>query len=150
MLFGLLLINQNVYAEEYYVSNYYIDAYINEDGSMYVKELIIPEGSYNGYILNKRFSTSSMAEFTGSKSNFEGDANIYNAGSYFNLKVYDVKKPSSGWSFSAIDDLNYEYSQVATASTGAYGVYELDNVTNGFNIKMYNQGSNNEKGFYLA
>ncbi len=48
----ILILPKTVLAAEI-VSDYFIDAYIGEDGSMLVNELIVPKGEFNGYSFEK-------------------------------------------------------------------------------------------------
>ena len=131
-------------------SYYFIDAKIEENGDMLVKELVVLTGHYNGFGFQKRYRTDSMIPFTGQKSDFEGNGDIYNASGITLLKIYDVT-PSDSWSFEDINRLDTKYREVARgyASAGDYNVYEKEVVSNGIDIKIFNPSTRGQRGFYI-
>jgi hypothetical protein len=136
-----------VNAAEYIDPVYYIDAKIQDNGDMLVKELLVLDGEYNYFEFDKAYRTS-MPTFTGSEENFEGNADIYNADGIENIKVYDVLYDGS-WDFNDINRLNKQYTETSYATNGDYGVYTLNSLVNQENIRIYNPSDSGTKGFYL-
>ena len=114
----------------------YQDATINEDGSIYVKEVVWQNGKYNGFYAKKIFSRYDVYPFTGIYSNFSGDSEIYNATGITDVKVYDISQAN----FLSIDDMNNkenEYKRVDSASNGKYGVYTVSNNKRSIEINVF-------------
>lgn len=124
----------------------YIDIEIKEDGSLFVRELASLAGNYNGRLRNIDYQNVFATHFTGIPSDF-GGSDIYNASEIINVKVYDVLNKKD-ITFNSINKLNYEFSRVDYAESGTYGVYTLENTTNGVNLKIFNPSSTNS-AFYI-
>jgi len=149
LFIALAFIPNIALASEYRVTDYFIEAYIHEDGSMTVNELIVPEGSYNGYYFDKGFQMSSATPFTGIETDFNGNSSIYNLGDYSN--IYATAINGTGFTFDSLKTAgaNYDFTKVTSAYDGQSGVYTLDEYQNSFYVKIYSPGSDNT-GFYLT
>ena len=73
---------------DYEITNYYIDSYILENGDLEIKELIVLNGSFNGYI--RELATSNSVLSHSNKIDFEHDA-IYNASGIEDMKISTKK-----------------------------------------------------------
>ena len=93
---------------DYEITNYYIDSYILENGDLEIKELIVLNGSFNGYI--RELATSNSVLSSSNKIDFEHDA-IYNA-------FYDVFKDFTSKNVSFMGKANMlnqpEFSNLET------------------------------------
>lgn len=123
----------------------YIDVTIQEDGSILVKEIAALAGSYNGRLRDFSYRNSRLPEFTGSENSFGGSA-IYNGSKIRDLKVYDIADDIITW--DSFSHLNKQFEETSHASSGDYGVYEMDEVTDGVNLKIYNPSSKGT-AFYI-
>jgi uncharacterized membrane protein len=136
ILFFLLIIPIKVFAVDnidYNVSQYTIDAWIKEDGSLDVKEYLTQTGSFNGYIRDIIYKNDSLSLFNGSIDSFKG-SNIYNASNITNVKVSDASN---------------NFQLVNSANKGDYGVYELTNYNNGISLKIYNPSMYSSKLYII-
>lgn len=136
-LFIFLFANR-VYADG--TTKYYIEANIQSNGDMQIKELKELDGEYNGFTTNLRYKNSNLKTFTGSLEDFEGSS-IYNGSDLTDLKVYDVIK--SGDNFDIINHPNKEFTQVSYANKGDYGKYTKQDTGSGTNLVIYQPSSYN-------
>lgn len=133
-----LFITKPVYADG--TSTYYIEADIQSNGDMNVKELKILDGEYNGISTTLRYKNDNLRTFTGVEEDFEGSS-IYNASNIENIKVYDVKKTTTD--FSLINKANTEFTLVSYANKGDFGKYTKEDTSNGANLLIYMPSSYN-------
>lgn len=146
LLFGLIIffsftiLKVNALSEQ----QYYIDATINDDGSMLVKEAIFLSGDYNGIINEKVFKDDSAVKFTGILSDFKNGSDLYNVNGIENIVVGDITR------FSFVDINNFgsytKYQIKSSANSGDNNVYTLTKSTDKIIIKIFNTTSN---GFYI-
>jgi hypothetical protein len=87
----------------YDISNYYIKANILENGDMKVKELIVLDGSFNGYERTINFKNNALDSYD--EINFE-HSSIYNFDGIKDVKISG--KYMNKVSYSNIDDNDYE------------------------------------------
>lgn len=132
LLFVFLIGSPFVYAEG--TTKYYIEANIQSNGDMQVKELKELDGQYNGFSTNLRYKNPNLRTFMGVKEDFEGST-IYNGTDITDLKVYDVVKSTNN--FEIINKPNREFTEVSFATKGDYGVYTSEKVNGGVNLLIY-------------
>lgn len=139
-----LLFPTLVYASDvdYKITNYYIDSYILENGDLEIKELIVLDGSFNGYI--REIKTTNSVLTSSDEIDFEHDA-IYNANNIYDMKI--GAKKVKNVSFDTFNEIfetlnienNYSSNSKKTVVTN-YSDYD--------EYKMYYK-SNNEKVAFL-
>ncbi len=118
---------------DYDITNYYINADILENGNLKVTELIVLDGTFNGYIRDIFYKNSQLQD-VGYENN-----QIYNAS---NLKIEDISaKKVKNVSFDTINESGFT---TLTENKYANGGYVASNITYGNSYKMYFK-SNNEK-----
>lgn len=118
---------------DYDITNYYINADILENGNLKVTELIVLDGTFNGYIRDITYKNSQL------KNNGYENNQIYNAS---NLKIEDISaKKVKSVSFDTINESGFT---TLTYNKSANGGYVESKITNGNSYKMYFK-SNNEK-----
>ncbi len=119
------LIPGSVYAIDYDITKFQIEATVDQNGDMIVNECFIQDGSFNGYIRDIIYHDSSN----------------YSASGILDVKVYTA-------------NTNCEKSQemilTTSGSNGLIGYYEQNNYTNSINLKMYNYANNEAKGYYIT
>ena len=108
LLFVFLIGSPFVYAEG--TTKYYIEANIQSNGDMQVKELKELDGQYNGFSTNLRFKNPNLRTFMGVKEDFEGST-IYNGTDITDLKVYDVIKSTNNFKPLSLEDINSVINQ---------------------------------------
>ena len=138
VLFLSLFVSYPVYADG--TSTYYIEADIQSNGDMNVKELKILDGEYNGISTTLRYRNNNLRTFTGVEEDFDGSS-IYNATGIENIKVYDVKKTTTD--FTLINRPNTEFNLVSYANKGDFGKYVKEDVSGGVDLLIYMPSSYN-------
>lgn len=145
LIFLLVPFQINAYEEG--ISKYYIDMTVEENGNLYVKELIILNGNFNGFERIINYKNNRLSSFDGSLNSFRG-SDIYN-GSGINLisiKNIDVDSNSS---FETLYNSGDIFQEVSYASTGDYGKYIRSVTSIGETYRIYNPDKGSKKGFYL-
>ncbi len=115
------------------ITNYFIDAKIEENGDLYVKELFTLDGSYNGFerIINYKGYNTKNSLYNGS-----------------NVEIINVKGIESNGEFESINFDGDTFNLVSSADKGDYGVYTVENTYLGKNILIYNPNRKN-RSFYI-
>ncbi len=145
ILLLLLLLPQSVRAVDV-TDKLYIDIQVEEEGSIFVREIAVLNGSYNGRIRSIDFRNSKLPILDGSSFDFERNA-FYNGSSLTDLKIYDIKNKNA-IAYDSFDDLNQEFRLVTSANKGAYGVYTLEKRYDGIDLMIFNPSSTNT-AFYM-
>lgn len=129
------------------ISKYYIDMTVQENGNLYVKELIILNGDFNGFERIINFKNNRLSKFDGSLNSFRG-SDIYN-GSGINLISIKNIDANSNSSFDILYSSGDVFEEVTYASKGEYGKYIRSVTSVGEEYRIYNPDRGSEKGFYL-
>ncbi len=130
----LFLLPFSVSAADYDIKGYYINADILEDGDVFVTELFVLEGDFNGYIRDIMYANYSAPSYI----DFEY-SQIYNASGISDLLVYG--RPGNA-DLSSIDDGDFiKYELVNYGFNGDNYVYELTNTNGLTSVKMYDHTS---------
>ncbi len=132
LLFFPLIVNAST-------DKYYIEANIQTNGDMHVKELKILNGKYNGAKTSLSYWNPSLTFFTGKDSDFEGSS-IYNAYAIEDVKIYGVKYTNKNFDIINSADRE-EFTKNQSADNGSYGYY-AEYLYNNYKIFMpssYNQ-----------
>ncbi len=139
----LFLIPGIVEAANYTISNQLIEAQIKEDGDLYVQELIVMDGTFNGYEKTISYANS-LLEDTG---NYDNNS-LYN-GSGIELVSIKAKKIQGDVSFDTLDDDDFTKLQLVNyANNGDMTVYTASSNYNGYTYRLY-YSANNEKVAFL-
>ena len=142
--FVLPLVSFAVENVNYDITNYYIKAKITESGDLKVKELIVLDGSFNGYERTIQLSNSRLSGYE--DINFEHAA-YYNPQSLSDLKI--SAKYLSTVSYSNIDDDDFEeFDVVYSANKGDKRKYTLDS-SGDYTFRMYYESRNSKVGFLV-
>lgn len=128
---------------DYEITNYYIDSYILENGDLEIKELIVLNGSFNGYI--RELATSNSVLSSSSKIDFEHDA-IYNASGIYDMKIGAKKIKNVSFNtfneeFEALETSDYSSSNSKKTVVTKYNNYD--------EYKMYYRSNNESVAFLL-
>ena len=122
VLFIIVGIPTYVFADDdinYTVDQYYIDAYIQKDGSLEVLEYFIQTGTFNGYYRDILYKDNKLPRFTGSKKSFYS-SDIYNGSRLELIEIGDMTAVGDYWHRSN------EFKNVNSARNGEYGVYTVE------------------------
>ncbi len=137
-----------VFANDYKTDKFYIDATINNDGSVTFKEFVKFNGSDYNYLRRNLELKGNTKAFVGSDYNSFYETNIYNASGL-----------NDNMCFSSINSLYFKdweyltnndkcFSKISSGYNGLSGKYTFINTGSEIEAKIYNPGSNNQ-AFYL-
>lgn len=131
---------------DYDVSNYYIKANITTSGDLKVKELIVLDGSFNGYERTINYGNDSLRGYT--DVNFE-HSEIYNPSSISDVKI-SAKYMDGKVKYSDIDDTDFEeFSSADYAYKGDKHKYTKTEKYNGDTYRMYYESRHKKVGFLI-
>ena len=141
----LFLIPGIVEAANYTISNQLIEAQIKEDGDLYVQELIVMDGTFNGYEKTISYANS-LLEDTG---NYDNNS-LYN-GSGIELVSIKAKKIQGDVSFDTLDDDDFTKLQLVNyANNGDMTVYTASSNYNGYTYRLYYPANNEKIAFLIS
>lgn len=130
----------------YKVSNYYIKANIQDNGDLKVKELIVLDGSFNGYERSINFRNDALNNYN--DVNFE-HSSIYNPSGIKDVSI-SAKYMHGDVSFKDIDDRDFDtFSQVTYANSGDKGKYIATYSNDGITYRMYYESNRSKVGFLV-
>ncbi len=147
ILIALLFIPSNVKAYNAGISNYYIDATIQENGDVHVKELFVLTGEFNGFERIVNYRNASAPDFYTTSNPF-GGSDIYNGNGIELVKITNIPVDSE-INFNYIDRSGNPFSEVIYASVGDGNVYTKTITNDGEAYKIFNPSSGIDRGFYV-
>lgn len=119
-------------AADYDIEHFYIDATLKDNGDMDVSELIVLNGTFNGYERDIIYQSS----YTN-----------YNASNIENLSV--SAKHVNKVSFETFYEYFDTFSQVTYANNGDMGKYILSSLNDGIRLRMYYSTDNESTAFLI-
>ena len=137
----LFLVPSLVSAASYEITDYYIRAEVLNNGDMKVEEILVLDGTFNGYErdldyeveLNDGYDTSSL----------------YQAHGISDITV--EAKYIDSFTESLFSDTSFtKFDSVAYANNGESGKYILSNLDGGYRIRMYYPASNEKVAFRIS
>lgn len=132
---------------DYEVKAFYVQSDIDIAGALNVKELIVLDGTFNGYIRDINWINPKLGEFTGKDEDFYG-SDIYNASKITNLKVGKVNLGDNVEFDDMFNDVTY-FEQGTNLKNGTKEKYEYSDNENSASIKIFEETSDGVKGFVL-
>ena len=141
----LFLIPGIVEAANYTISNQLIEAQIKEDGDLYVQELIVMDGTFNGYEKTISYANSLLED----TDNYDNNS-LYN-GSGIELVSIKAKKIQGDVSFNTLDDDDFTKLQLVNyANNGDMTVYTVSSNYNGYTYRLYYPANNEKIAFLIS
>ena len=141
----LFLIPGIVEAANYTISNQLIEAQIKEDGDLYVQELIVMDGTFNGYEKTISYANSLLED----AGNYDNNS-LYN-GSGIELVSIKAKKIQGDVSFNTLDDDDFTKLQLVNyANNGDMTVYTASSNYNGYTYRLYYPANNEKVAFLIS
>ena len=141
----LFLIPGIVDAANYTISNQLIEAQIKEDGDLYVQELIVMDGTFNGYEKTISYANSLLED----TDNYDNNS-LYN-GSGIELVSIKAKKIQGDVSFNTLDDDDFTKLQLVNyANNGDMTVYTASSNYNGYTYRLYYPANNEKIAFLIS
>lgn len=145
LLFIPLSMRDVVYAGDTGIGKFYMDATIQENGDIIVKELFSLNGEYNGSDRVVNYQNSSAKSFNTNSSSF-GGSSIHNGSGVFLRKIGAGDRPISFDDLKNSDIISAFIEQDAVA--GDYGYYTKTPNIDGEHYRIYNPSSM-DKAFYI-
>lgn len=141
---ALLFIPFIVFAEDYGIEQFYIDATLRNDGSLEVQEYFVVKGTYNGYYRDIKYSNPTNYDFNPDLEAY-GSSKIYDGNAiYINeVKALDVDK-----NFDFSNTNGEVFTKVSSAEAGDYKKYTESYLTAGKEVRIYCP-SKKHKAFYI-
>ena len=140
-LFYFLLFIPRVEALDvnYDISNYYINADVQTNGDLQVTEVIVLDGTFNGYIRDISFKNANL------NANTYENNTIYNAS---NLQMVSIEAAYvDNIDFDIVNQSGFTTLKPSLAQNGGYVSNEI---TNGESYKMYFRSNNQKVAFRLS
>lgn len=140
----LLLVPSFVKAASYQITDQLIEAEILNNGDLRISELIVMDGTFNGYEKSLSYANYLLEDDFSSYDN----NSLYNA-SDIELIGIKGKKIDGNVDFDTFDDSDFvKFQLVNSASNGNMTVYTEDEVYNGYTYRLY-YPANHEKVAFL-
>lgn len=141
----LFLIPNFVYAANYTITDQLIQAEIQENGNLKVSELIVMDGTFNGYEKTLSYANSLLEDNYSSYDNNQ----LYNAS---DLQLISIKaKYVDDVSFDTFQDQDFElFTQTYYASNGDKGKYTSHKNVNGYTYRMYYEANHEKVAFLIT
>lgn len=144
ILMLIIPINIDVHASDSGIKKFYMDATVEKDGSILVKELFALNGEYNGFerIINYR---NSNAEVFNKDVDMYGGSNLHNAYSLETIRLKGIV--DKNLTFNSLHDTGIIYKK-DELYLGNQRTYREISSINGKSYRIYNP-SQNKEAFYL-
>lgn len=140
LLFPITVYASNV---DYDIENFLIEAEVLEDGNMKVRELIVLDGTFNGYIRDIVYKNNKLV--SNKTIDYEKDA-IYNA-SKISETTIKAKKISGEVSFSTMNETFDLLNKVSSNAKNKN--YTQTSIENGESFKMYYKAEKEKVAFLI-
>lgn len=132
-----------VYAADYDITDFLIQSEILENGDLKVQELIVLDGTFNGYERDILYANSSLMN----NGDFANNS-LYNASYISNMEI--KAKYVNSVSFDTFNDDDFHlFQQVSYANLGDKSKYILSNLNDGYRYRMYYVSDHQKVAFYL-
>lgn len=146
-----LILPVKVYASsvDYDITDFLIDAQIEENGDMFVKELIVLDGEFNGYIRELQYQNPKLQNYTKGNINFANSA-IYNATGIKNVTIFTKKMKEEEITFSTFKEIfipNYLALNDKNVTDGNYVLQKKDDF---LSYKIYQKAENEKIAFLIT
>ena len=122
-------------AVDYDIEQFYINAEVQENGDMKVSELILLDGTFNGYERDIKYFNS------------YADSNL-NASNLTDIKVY--AKSTNSITFDTFNEEFTEFQNVSYANNGDKGKYITSTISGGYRLRMYYETNNSKTAFLIT
>ena len=135
-----------VYAEDidYDITDYYVKANILDDGNMEVSEIIVLDGTFNGYERDIAFKNNNL--MYSSDINYESDE-IYNATGISNYSAY--AKYISDVNFDTFNEEFTKLIPVDNTYNATKGDVYITEYSNFYRFRMYHRTDNRKTAFLI-
>ncbi len=126
---------------DYEIEHFYVDATILSDGDLLVKELIVLDGKFNGYIRDLVYKNPRL-----NGDDFSNNI-LYNASDIEEIEV--AAKKVSSVTFNTLNDTDFDVLKNYSSTSHRYEKRSLDE-NNGYSYKMYYASNKESVAFRLT
>lgn len=126
------------------IENYYINAILEEDGDLRVREYFNMTGEYNGAIREINYRNSEAYTFNPDLESY-GGSTLHNG---TNIIINEIRAVKVNSKFDFTNVKGDKFKKVESADKGDYGVYTTAIGTDGYTYTIY-LPDNEEKAFYI-
>ena len=144
-LFMFLLLPITAFAYvDYDITDYYIESYIKENGDLEVYEMIVLDGTFNGYERDIIYQNPNLSDNTSSFSN----NSIYNGGIIYSEQIF--AKYVDEVSFDTLNDKDWNLLSIShNAENGDNDKYVKSYITGGNRYRMYYPANGEKVAFAI-
>lgn len=137
----LFLVPSLVSAASYEITDYYIQAEVLNNGDMQVEEILVLDGTFNGYERDLDYEVELDDGYD--------TTSLYQAHGISDITV--EAKYIDSFTESLFSDTSFtKFDSVAYANNGESGKYILSNLDGGYRIRMYYPASNEKVAFRIS
>lgn len=126
------------------IENYYINAIVEEDGDLRVREYYNMTGEYNGSIREINYQNSSAYPFRPELESY-GGSTLHNGNG---ITINEIRAVKINSKFDFTNVTGDKFKKVESADPGDYGVYTTEIGYDGYTYKIF-LPDNEEKAFYI-
>lgn len=149
LLFSFFIPTLVFASANYDITNFYIDATILENGNMEMKELIVLDGNFNGYVRELEYKNPKLNSYTPGEINFANSA-IYNASGISNVKTYTRNVTGEKISFETFNAVFTPLTTVTNEKTAKNGNVIYHNSNDVLSYKMYQSADDEAIAFLIT
>jgi len=133
----------------YDITDFLIDAEIQENGDLQVQELIVLDGNFNGYIRELQYKNPKLKKYTPGSVDFSNSA-IYNASGIKDVQVATKNVTNEEITFETLDEIFIPLTKVITDSYAKNGNYYYWEENDILNYKMYQSADDEAIAFLIS
>ncbi len=133
----------------YDITNFLIDATIEENGDLTVQELIVLDGSFNGYVRELQYENNKLDSYEKGNINFSNSA-IYNAEGISNITLKTRNVTNEIVTFDTFQKDFTPLIKVINEKMAKDGNYIYRKDENLLSYKMYQSAKNESIAFYIS
>lgn len=132
----------------YEITDFLVDAEITVEGNLNVQELIVLDGTFNGYIRDLAYKNPKLQDYETGNINFANSA-IYNASGISNVKV-STKKVSDEITFGTFNEVFIPLTRALSEKSGINGNYYFKENKDLLSYKMFSSADDEIVAFLIS
>ncbi len=150
LIFSLLMyINVQASSVNYNITNFLIDANILENGNLEMKELIVLDGTFHGYVRELEYKNPKLSDYTPGEINFANSA-IYNAKGISNVKVSTRNVTNEEITFETFQKIFTPLTRALNEKIAKDGNFIYHNEEDILSYKMYQSAEDEAIAFFVS
>lgn len=150
LIFSFLIFSKvNATSVNYNITNFFIDATILENGNMEMKELIVLDGTFHGYVRELEYKNPKLNSYTPGEINFSNSA-IYNAKGISNVKVSTRNVTNEEVTYETFQKVFTPLIRSLNDKTAKDGNFLFHNDEDILSYKMYQSADDETIAFFIS